>query len=48
LGFDPALANYQPIGAALLGTLVLSSLRAHRAAGDIEWKGRHYATKGKR
>jgi chlorobactene glucosyltransferase len=48
LGFDPALANYQPIGAALLGTLVLSSLRTHRAAGDIEWKGRHYATKGKR
>jgi hypothetical protein len=47
LGFDPALANYQPIGAALLGALVLNSVRAHRAAGNIEWKGRRYATKGK-
>jgi len=47
LGFDPALASYQPIGAALLGALVLGSLRAHRATGSIEWKGRHYATKGK-
>jgi hypothetical protein len=47
LGFDPALANYQPIGAALLGTLMLGSLRAHRATGSIQWKGRHYATKGK-
>ena len=47
LGFDPALASYQPIGAALLGALMLSSLRAHRATGNIEWKGRHYATKGK-
>jgi chlorobactene glucosyltransferase len=47
LGFDPALANYQPIGAALLGALMLSSLRAHHGAGSIEWKGRHYATRGK-
>ena len=47
LGFDPALASYQPIGAALLGALMLGSLRAHRATGNIEWKGRHYATKGK-
>lgn len=47
LGFDPALANYQPIGAALLGALVLSSLRAHRTTGRIEWKGRQYATKEK-
>ena len=47
LGLDPLLASYQPIGAALLGTLMLASLRAHRATGDIEWKGRHYATKGK-
>jgi len=47
LGFDPALASYQPIGAALLGALMLASLRAHRARGSIEWKGRHYATKGK-
>jgi hypothetical protein len=47
LEFDPALASYQPIGAALLGALLLSSLRAHRATGNIEWKGRHYSTKGK-
>jgi len=47
LGFDPALASYQPMGAALLGALVLASLRAHRTRGNIEWKGRHYATKGK-
>jgi hypothetical protein len=47
LGFDPPLANYQPIGAALLGALMLASLRAHRATGNIEWKGRHYATRGK-
>jgi chlorobactene glucosyltransferase len=47
LGFDPSLASYQPIGAALVGALVLNSVRAHRSAGNIEWKGRHYATKGK-
>jgi len=47
LGFDPGLANYQLIGATLLGGLMLSSLRAHHAAGGIQWKGRHYATKGK-
>jgi chlorobactene glucosyltransferase len=47
LGFDPALASYQPVGAALLGALMLGSLRAHRGAGSIQWKGRHYATKGK-
>jgi glycosyltransferase involved in cell wall biosynthesis len=47
LGFDAALANYQPIGAFLLGVLMLGSLRAHRATGSIQWKGRHYATKGK-
>jgi len=47
LGFNPALASYQPIGAALLGALLLSSLCAHRARGNIEWKGRQYPTKGK-
>ena len=47
LGFDPALANYQPIGAALLGALLLNSLGAHRIRGNIEWKGRSYATRGK-
>ena len=44
LGFDPSLANYQPMGAALLGALVLNSLWAHRITGSIAWKGRHYAT----
>jgi chlorobactene glucosyltransferase len=48
LGFDPALASYQVIGATLVGGLVLDSARAHRATGRIEWKGRHYATRGKR
>jgi chlorobactene glucosyltransferase len=48
LGFDPALASYHPLGAALLGALMLNSLRAHRRLGSIEWKGRRYATKGKR
>lgn len=47
LGFDPALARYQVIGAMLVGGLVLNSARAHRATGRIEWKGRHYATRGK-
>jgi glycosyltransferase involved in cell wall biosynthesis len=47
MGFAPDLASYQPIGAALLGLLMLSSLRAHRRTGSIEWKGRSYATKGK-
>jgi hypothetical protein len=47
LGFDSALANYQPLGAALLGALLLGSLRAHRTTGSIQWKGRNYATKGK-
>lgn len=48
LGFDPALANFQPLGATFLGALMLSSLRAHRATGNIEWKGRRYPTKGQR
>jgi hypothetical protein len=48
LGFAPALANYLPVGAALLGVLVVGSLRAHLGAGTIEWKGRHYATKEKK
>ncbi len=47
LGFEASLANYQPVGAAILGALMVNSLRAHRATGNIEWKGRHYATKGK-
>ena len=47
LGFEPTLANYQPMGSLLVGLLMLNSWRAHRAAGSIEWKGRRYATKGK-
>ncbi len=47
LGFDFNLISYQPLGAALLGALILNSLRAHRLAGNIQWKGRQYAAKGK-
>jgi chlorobactene glucosyltransferase len=47
LGFDPSLANYQPIGAALLGAFMLNSIRAHLVTGNVEWKGRRYATKDK-
>jgi chlorobactene glucosyltransferase len=46
LGFDAGLTTYHPIGAALLGGLLLASLRAYRGAREIEWKGRHYAAKG--
>jgi glycosyltransferase involved in cell wall biosynthesis len=46
LGFDRALGAYQVIGALLVGLLVLNSARAHLATGRVEWKGRHYATKG--
>ena len=46
LGFAPDLVHYQSIGAVLLGALMLNSLRAHRTAGSIQWKGRRYATKG--
>jgi chlorobactene glucosyltransferase len=46
LGFPSSLANYQPLGAALLGALMLASIRAHRTTGSIQWKGRKYATKG--
>ena len=48
LGFDRALGAYQVIGALLVGFLVLNSARAHLATGRVEWKGRHYATKGLR
>jgi len=48
LGFDRALGAYQMIGALLVGLLILNSARAHLATGRVEWKGRHYATKGPR
>ncbi len=47
LGFDFDLISYQPLGAFLLGALMLNSLRVHRLAGNIQWKGRQYAPKGK-
>jgi chlorobactene glucosyltransferase len=47
LGFDPQLANYQILGAGILGLLLLNSARAHRVAGKIQWKGRHYPAKGR-
>jgi len=47
LGFDPDLANYQILGAGLLGLLLLNSARAYRVAGKVEWKGRHYPAKGR-
>ena len=42
LGFEPALANYVMPGAALFGLLLLSSIRAHRWTGSVDWKGRKY------
>jgi chlorobactene glucosyltransferase len=47
LGFTPALASYQMIGAILVGGLLLNSARVHRAAGRIEWKGRYYPRRGR-
>ena len=43
LGFELALANYVIPGAALFGLLLLSSIRAHRWTGSVEWKGRKYS-----
>ncbi len=48
LDFHPALANYYWLGSALLGALLLNSLRAHRWSGHVRWKGRAYSTKGAR
>jgi glycosyltransferase involved in cell wall biosynthesis len=48
LGFDPRLASYQVLGAALLGLLMLNSGRVHRWTGRVEWKDRGYSTKGRR
>ncbi len=46
IGFDPALSGYLPVGAAILGALMFSSWRAYSSAGSVQWKGRHYSTKG--
>ena len=46
IGFDPRLASYQALGAAIFGLLLLNSARAYRRGGRVEWKGRTYSTKG--
>lgn len=46
LGFSGKLAKYLPIGAVLLGLILLNSLWAWRQGGGIEWKGRIYPVKG--
>jgi glycosyltransferase involved in cell wall biosynthesis len=48
LGFDVWLANYLAPGAVLVGLLLLNSMRAYRLNGRVEWKGRHYPTRGNR
>ncbi len=45
-GFEPSLARYQLIGAAMFSLLLLNSARAHRLSGTVEWKGRRYPTRG--
>lgn len=42
LGFDPRLDVYQFSGAGLFVLLLLNSVRAHRLAGGVRWKGREY------
>jgi glycosyltransferase involved in cell wall biosynthesis len=44
LGFDRRLANYQWLGAGLLGALALSSFCAYRTGQRIQWKGRGYSS----
>ena len=46
LDFDRSLANYLVPGAALMGLLMLNSVRAHRLGGRVAWKGRKYSTRG--
>ncbi len=46
LGFAPNLANYQILGAGLLGLLLLNSACAYRMAGQVHWKGRRYSARG--
>ncbi len=47
LGFEPRLASHQVPGAALLGLLMLNSVRVHRGGGRIQWKGRDYGARAK-
>jgi cellulose synthase/poly-beta-1,6-N-acetylglucosamine synthase-like glycosyltransferase len=46
LGFNPWLAAYLPVGALLLGLLLINSALAYRWSGGIRWKGRLYAVRG--
>jgi GT2 family glycosyltransferase len=46
LGFEPRLADYEILGAGLFSLLLLNSLRVYRLGGRVEWKGRHYSTRG--
>ncbi|HEV2494025.1 MAG TPA: glycosyltransferase family 2 protein [Terriglobia bacterium] len=46
LDFSPDLAVYYWLGSALMGALLVNSLRVHRWGGHIQWKGRAYSTKG--
>lgn len=48
LGFNPDLAGYHILGAAILGLLLLNSARAYRLAGQVQWKGRRYPAKGRK
>jgi hypothetical protein len=48
LGFEPRLSGFLPLGAALLGLLMLESLRAYSTTGSVQWKGRQYSTKGQK
>lgn len=43
-GFEPSLAAYQSIGAAVFSLLLLNSARAYRLSGSVQWKGRRYRT----
>jgi glycosyltransferase involved in cell wall biosynthesis len=46
IGFDPRLGNFQVLGAALFGMLLLNSARAYRLDRKVQWKGRAYSTVG--
>jgi len=45
LGFEPHLANYGIVGAALFSALLIESTLAHRWLGSVSWKGRQYSTR---
>jgi Na+-translocating ferredoxin:NAD+ oxidoreductase RnfE subunit len=47
LGFDPRLANYLLVGAALFSLLLVNSTLAYRLKRGVQWKGRSYPDGGK-